>query len=371
MQTEVGKTRSVERKNELERVQAHGREQHAQESRDRGQHRAFRQHLPDQAARIRAQRRAHADLALPHRRARQHQVGHVGARDQQHQSHRAREQQQARPDITHNRLQQRGYAHLRRPVIRHPPRKQRQHLAMQRPQLSLRPARCHAVAQPSDCLEPEDRPRIDDIARLERDGNPELRFGVGKMNLRRSHPDDFAIHPVQHHGAADNAWVGAELLLPEAIAENDDPVLPGCLLCGREEAPHRRAHRQGLKQVGADRAAEGPARRPAAGHVVLGVQRIARDAGEAMRTALVLPDPALGIIVVISPGRQLHQPVLVRKRQRLKQDGIDDAEDRRIGPDAQRQGQNRHHRKAAAPVQLAQRVTNILHEPMHLSSSDR
>ena len=74
--------------------------------------------------------------------------------------------------------------------------------------------------------------------------------------------------------------------------------------------------------------------------------------------------------VIIGAGRELHQPVLVRERQRLEQDGIDDAENGRIGADAQGQGENRHRRESLAAVQLAQCVPNILLESVHSRSSD-
>ncbi len=72
-----------------------------------------------------------------------------------------------------------------------------------------------------------------------------------------------------------------------------------------------------------------------------------------MRTALVFANPALGIVVVVGAGGELHQAVLVREGKRLKQDGVDDAEDGGIGADAEGQGKNGHRREAAAVVQLA------------------
>jgi hypothetical protein len=54
----------------------------------------------------------------------------------------------------------------------------------------------------------------------------------------------------------------------------------------------------------------------------------------------------------------------MREGQGLKEDGVDDAEDGRVGADAERQGENGDaapvHGKAAAAVQLPQCVTNIV-----------
>ena len=67
-------------------------------ARKRQQH-AFRQHLAQQPAALRAERGAQAQLALAHRAARQQQVGDVDAGDQQHEQHRAAEDEQRRADL--------------------------------------------------------------------------------------------------------------------------------------------------------------------------------------------------------------------------------------------------------------------------------
>ncbi len=95
------------------------------------------------------------------------------------------------------------------------------------------------------------------------------------MDLGRSHADDFAIDAVQHHGAAHDIGITAKLLLPEAVAQNNDAVLAGGLFGGRKETPQGGPYPEGLKQVGADGAAEAAARGAAAGDVVFGVERIA------------------------------------------------------------------------------------------------
>ncbi len=64
----------------------------------RNQH-ALGEQLPDDAAASGAERGANRDLALTHRRARQQQVGDVGARDQQHQADRAHHREDDEPDV--------------------------------------------------------------------------------------------------------------------------------------------------------------------------------------------------------------------------------------------------------------------------------
>ena len=53
------------------------------------EHHALDEQLPDDAPARGAERDAHGDLARAVHRPRQQQVGHVGARDQQHEADRA------------------------------------------------------------------------------------------------------------------------------------------------------------------------------------------------------------------------------------------------------------------------------------------
>ena len=59
-----------------------------------GEQQALDQQLPHDAPARGAHRVAHGDLARPCRRARQQQVGDVGARDQQHEADRAHQRQE-------------------------------------------------------------------------------------------------------------------------------------------------------------------------------------------------------------------------------------------------------------------------------------
>ena len=68
-----------------EELAAPARDQQPERGADRRQQEAFRQQLTHQPPPRRAERQAHAPLVTPRGRARQQQVGDVGARDQQHE----------------------------------------------------------------------------------------------------------------------------------------------------------------------------------------------------------------------------------------------------------------------------------------------
>ena len=86
----------------IEQPDAEVRDRETERRRCETEHHAFDQQLLDQPAAAGAERRADAELALPSRGARQHQVGDVRARDHQHDRHRAHHRQQHEPDVVGN-----------------------------------------------------------------------------------------------------------------------------------------------------------------------------------------------------------------------------------------------------------------------------
>ncbi len=272
-----------------------------------------------------------AHLFLPNGSAREHEVGNVGTGDEQHESDRARKQQEPRLDIAHYGFQQRFDGHLGGPVVRHAPRELGEHLAMEGAQFCLALAGADPVTQASDGLVVHGSPRIVRVAGIKGDGNPELGFEIRKTDLLRSHPDDLAVHAVKHHGAADDVGVAAELISPEAVAQNDDVVLAHAFFLRGKETAQGGTDTECVKQVCVDRATEGAAGGSNASYVVFDIQRVAGNSREGMGATLVFANPALGKVVKFGASRELHQPVLVRERKRLEQDGIDDAEDGGVG----------------------------------------
>ena len=80
---------------------AEGEAEHASRA---GQQHALGQQLTDHASATGADRASDRELALPARRSREQQVGHVAARDQQHERDRAEQHQQRRSHVARRRL---------------------------------------------------------------------------------------------------------------------------------------------------------------------------------------------------------------------------------------------------------------------------
>jgi hypothetical protein len=81
-------------------------------------------------------------------------------------------------------------------------------------------------------------------------GRPDLHvLQLGHLGCRRQHADDGEAAVVQRDIAADDLRVGAELTLPEAVAEHGDVVTAQLLVFRREEAAEVRAEGQRLEKT--------------------------------------------------------------------------------------------------------------------------
>ena len=105
------------------------------------QHNALRQQLLNEPAARSAQRAANGDFAFARGGAGEHEVGNVGAGDEQDEADRAEEQQQARAHGSGFRFEQRHDGHVRGPVCRACARETGQKDVVQAAQLGLRLAR--------------------------------------------------------------------------------------------------------------------------------------------------------------------------------------------------------------------------------------
>ena len=212
------------------------------------------------------------------------------------------------------------------------------------------------------------------VRRIERDRPPELGRAIGKVELLRHHADDRDRRAVQRDRSPDDAGFAAEPLLPHAVADDDDGVLAGLILLGRERAAKRGRHAQQLERVPRDLRALQP----------LGAVR-----PDERRARALIRREALEHRVLLAPvekRRRRHRelPVLrhdlvhahelagLRIRQRLQQHAVDHAEDRGRRAHAQGERQHGHDREARRLDQLPNRVARIAQNvSKHQSSSRR
>ena len=165
-----------------------------------------------------AQRRAQREFPAPRERARQQQIGHVGARDQQHHSDSAEQQEQGSARVTRYLQGERLDTRIEPPFAL---RKLLFFPAGKRVQLRLGLARRNARSQPRHHRKVRRAARL--VGQIQRD--PELRlsrkihegrhFFRARKGESRGHYADHRIGlAVQFDGATKNRAVPTEPLLP-------------------------------------------------------------------------------------------------------------------------------------------------------------
>ena len=184
--------------------------------------------------------------------------------------------------------------------------------------------------------------------------------------------DDRVRLPVQRERATDDIRRRAEMGPPESIAENHDTRPSGGILLREKHAPQRGSGAHDLEKVRSHRSRKEGFRfaafcqrelpEPVDGHaleqlrVALPVVKVGRRNGEprhtgecVLRGCMEQPDESAGFL----------------ERQRPQQHRIDDAEDGRVGTDAQCKDCNDRKRKRRRAGEDPQRVTEVGHECAH------
>ena len=318
------------------------REQNAQDGARAAQHEALPEQRPSQRASTRAKRRPHRELALPAHGARQNEVGDIGARDDEHQARRREQHDQDRArgggDLIVER--RRGQPHLgigrvRLRVFAHD-------VGVHR--LQFRAGRFerrtggktaeqfrHAVRAHRDHGRPE-------VMRAGDDVGDDRRFG--RIGHRRfEHANHRRRTSAEPDGLADDVRVAVERGAPEAVGQDRHARRVAAVVSRRNQpAKHRtQAHHV---EVGAadhpglhhDRFAEAEQREFDGGEVAKGADRL---------------DPRLEIVDLRDRERHVvgaeagstladvDQAIGVAINERPQEHLANDAEDRRVGADAE------------------------------------
>jgi hypothetical protein len=209
------------------------------------------------------------------------------------------------------------------------------------------------------------------VRRVELEREPEVHRLAAQIERELEplghHPEHGHAAVVELDGSADHPRVAAEPPPPEPVAEHCHARPAGAVLFGPEDAPACRADAENGKDVGGHEA-----RPDALGCVAAG--EIAAAGGErAHALERAAQRPVVGDLRLRQPRRRPplpvvpdhHHPLRLRVRERAEEDAVDDAEDRRVRPDAQRQRQHRHGREAGAPTEGAPGVADVLKESVH------
>src|SRR5262245_36098601 len=156
--------------------------------------------------------------------------------------------------------------------------------------------------------------------------------------------------------------IAAELSLPEAIVEHRDSVVPRLIVAGQQTSAERELQAEQVEQTIADADPSHFARFAGAEHRV-------NPAGK--RLDLIEHSRLLAHAHEIRWRERVWRAVWIKRRdaiqpwsiavgQRREQHGLDDAEDRAVGANAERQRSQCDDGEARRAVQHAPRVADIL-----------
>ena len=325
--------------------------------------------LPDQAESRRAERSAERQLRAPPEAPRHQQSREVHAGNHEHHRDHRHQESKCGPSFHDQVIVQRGNEHAVALVERILARELRGddcHLGARRIDRDAR-------LQSSVALERTrpDRPRVGGI---DRERYVRVRLHESKPQPRRRDPDHREVAVAELEPSSQDARVAAESPLPERVAQHGDgrTVWPGFRL--GERAADGWRHAEGLEQAGG-RLRDGDLLGALAPEQVGGnhldqcqrlerlrarapleeVQRMHRDGRLRIRRLFPERDEATGI----------------RIRQRTQQHRVDEAEDRGVCADAERQREHGDHREARALAKRAQGVSCVLERALDQADAAR
>ena len=202
------------------------REEQAERAAGEREHGALGQQLADQPAASGAERRPHRQLAVAAQEPRQRQVGDVRAGDEEHETGRAKEEQQHRPRVLRHLA-----AHVERGRGESSARSIRglvlaRETVAQHFEVGGRALARHTRLQLAEHIEDREDPRVLVDARLRRGAERTRRarhVDVALLRIVRHirQDADHRVRPIVHlEHLPDDRLIAAELLLPVAVAQD-------------------------------------------------------------------------------------------------------------------------------------------------------
>ncbi len=341
------------------RAAAHEREQHA-----------LRQKLTHHAPARSAERRPQRDLFAPRRRAREQEVGDVGAGDQKHEADRAQEREEDGPKLPDELLLQRhdadAGARVRLRVVRRDARGDRLHLRARR-------LKARARLQTRDDLNPVPVARAG-LLRADLQRRPQLGVAEAREAEARGQDADYrATAAARRDRLADDTLVAAVAPLPELVAQQHDAGAARRFVALDEGSPAQRGHAERVEEVRADRRALHALRAFAAREREEG----RREAGDRLELRALAPPVEEVRVGSLAPVElflrvrlpEVDEPRRVFEGQRPQERRVHDREDGAVGADAQRQRHDRDQSEARLLQQHAHRVSHVLKKSPHLFTS--
>ena len=239
-----------------DRRHAPAREHEAGGRRDEGEGHAFGEQLTDDAPLSRAERRPYCDLPRARRAAREEQVRHVAACDEQHERDGREQNQEALPEIPDEALDERNGAEAHRFIIlwkiATQARRNRVELGLRLPK---GPSRLQSSVDGEVMLVVHRA-----LFRCEGDRRPQLLAVARQIERLRHHARHDIGRAVHAESAAENRGFRAEAAHPQTMTQHYHPIAARPILFDRERSPQYRTDAQHLEVVGRHPRADDPFR---------------------------------------------------------------------------------------------------------------
>ena len=207
------------------------------------------------------------------------------------------------------------------------------------------------------------------VAAIEGQRHPEFVALIDRLKLRRQDADGCEAGPVEFNGLIKNIGVAGKLSPPECIAENDDARRARLIFAIAEDAPVARLDAERCKVVRGNECSLDVDRLAAATEVEIAL-RIGGNLLKCRTLLAVIQQIGYGLAVlhdIVAAVRAPDHDELLRCAivERTQENGVDDAEDRRISTGAERQRDDGNEGESGLLAQSAQTITKILPQVFH------
>ena len=369
-----GGARKIERQEREDGARAPGGDEEPEPAAEEREEKALGEELPEEPLAPGAEGDADRELAGPAARAREEEVGHVGAGDEEDERDRAEEDEEERPHVSDHRV---GERHQARAGALVGVGIGEGETARDAVEVGLRLRDRHAGSQPPDAVDAEAGAAVlqervlplpdrhVDVAALE--------VPHDEVEARRQDADDGEVLAVEEEAAADDVGIAAELALPEAGADQDHRRRARPVLVGGEVAPEHRLDAEHAEEVRRDELALEALRLADAGQAEA-LHARHRHRGE----AAVLPLPVAEVEERDRAAPEVRLALVdrdqllgARVRERLEEDAAHHREEGGVGADAEREGHDRDGGEAGAAPEDAQAVAQVLEQRLDEADAAR
>ncbi len=348
------------------------RQQQPERTAGQRKHHAFGEQLADQAAATGAQRGAHGEFAFEFQHARQQQVGHIRAGDQQHETGAGQKHEEGGAAALRQFGLQRGGLHgvavLGGIIVR----VCAFHLACGHRKIRLGFFERHTGLEAAKnghhaCAAVADKLRTAACGAL-RGGHVNIGFS-GILRDRRQHAQNGVRAVVHLEYSAHDVRVAALVALPVFVAQDQDGGRVFAVVGGHEGAAQQRLDAQDIEEIG---------RYYGGFHALGGVRADEQEVHHVMFHDAAQRVIAVAVIVELLHGEghvvdmslaellmQHHQLAAIAIRQRAKEHAVHNAENRRVGADAKGQSDDCGGRKSGVLEQHAGAIADVLQERLH------